>query len=179
MGLFDASSRSSSTDSRQAAGDSSQQQHGHGNKLIQGGTDLSNSKFNTGTQIKGSKISTTNKINVTGADPADLTLLASQAINQLGQNQSSSNSLLSSLASAVTSGTGSGSSSQPSGLTQLVNGALSDAGLGAPPSSSGSAGASSTGVKGWWAGLSLGAKLLVAGGALLLLSGLIYFFKRL
>jgi hypothetical protein len=178
MGLFDASSRSSSTDNRQTAGDASQQLHGKGNKVIQGGTDLSHSQVNTGTQIKGSKITTTNKINVTGADPSDLTLLASQAINQLGQSQSSNSSLLSALASAATSGnnTGSSSSSQPSGLSALAQGALADAGIGGTPSSSAGSGA---GVTAWWGTLSTGGKLLVVGAGLLLLSGLIYFFKRL
>lgn len=195
MGLFDASSTSTTTDSRQGAGDSSQLLRGNNVKLIQGGTDLSHSKVNTGianskitTTVKGVDLSKTklgkgNTINITeGADTGSLTSLFQAALSTVTDTNAASNAAL---LSGLTSNLGTGTTpTSPAGgdIGGLIHNALAAAGIGsagsATPGADSSASTSSGGLASWWNGLSTTMKWLIAGGGALLLGALIVFGKK-
>lgn len=183
MSVFDASSRSSTTDSRQGAGDASQQQHGQGNKLIQGGTDLTRANINSGNKVTGTDLS-----------KAKLGKGASVVVNN-GPSTDTLTDLFHSFASAftlptVTVPTTPGSPTNPSGtdITSIIRDALGAAGIGGGSSSSATPDAASSPAatssfldqaKAWWTGLGATTKALVIGGAVVGLAGLGYLlFKK-
>jgi hypothetical protein len=190
MALFDASSKTSTSDSRQTAGDSSQLVRGTGAKLIQGGTDLSRAKVNTGTQIKGSKITGNDlskakfgngaTVNI-GANPDDLTALAQSTIAAFTNASANNATLLGALTHPTATGAPTPSGSD---LSSIVSGALAAAGIGQSPTSASSgddnsaAPSTSGGLAAWWSGLSTTMKWVLAGGAALLLGALLFMGKK-
>lgn len=178
MAVFDASSRSETSDSRQGAGDASQQLHGRNNKLIQGGTDLTRATLNSNNKVTGTDLS-----------KAKFGKGASVVVNN-GASTDTLTDLFHSFTSAFTLPTITAPTpGSPSGtdLTSIIHDALAAAGVGgssssATPDATSSPAATSTFIdqaKAWWTGLGATTKALAISGAVVAFAGLGYLlFKK-